>query len=59
MIISLLVALVIFCLVWWAATAILKAFGIGDPIATLVQVIIIIAAVLWLLQRFGFGGRLF
>jgi hypothetical protein len=59
MIISLLVALVIFGLVWWAATAILKAFGIGDPIATLVQVIIVIAAVLWLLQRFGLGGRLF
>jgi hypothetical protein len=58
MIISLLVALVIFGLVWWAATAILKAFGIGDPIATLVQVIIV-AAVLWLLQRFGLGGRLF
>lgn len=47
---SLLVALVIICLVWWAVTAILRAFGIGDPIATLVKVIFVIVVVLWLLS---------
>lgn len=50
---SLLVALVIICLVWWAVTAILRAFGIGDPIATLVKVVFVIVVVLWLLSVVG------
>ena len=46
---SLLVALIVVGLVWWAVTAILRAFGIGDPIATLVRVLFVIVVVLWLL----------
>ncbi len=55
--IGLLVALVVICLVFWAITAILRAFGIGDPIATLVKVVFVIIVVLWALSAVG-GLRL-
>ena len=54
--IGLLVALIVIGLVWWAVTAILRAFGIGDPIATLVRVVFVIVVVLWLISTvFGLG----
>lgn len=54
-ILSVLVALVVLALLWWAITAILRAFGVGDPIATLVKVIFVMAVVLWLLGGLGYG----
>jgi uncharacterized membrane protein YwzB len=54
--IGLLVALVVICLVWWAVTAILRAFGVGDPIATLVRVVFVVIVVIWLLGAFGLTG---
>jgi hypothetical protein len=57
-IIGLLVVLLVFCAVYWVAMRILKAFGVGDPIATIVQVIIVICALLWLLSAFGYGPGL-
>lgn len=57
-ILSLLVALVIICLLYWAVMKILAAFGIGDPIATLVKVVFVILVILWLLSTFGFIGGL-
>lgn len=50
--ISLLVALVIICLVFWAVNAILRAFAIGDPIATLVKVVLVVIVVLWVVSTF-------
>ncbi len=57
-IISLLIVLLIFCLVLWAVRAILGAFGIGDPISTIVQVLFIVIFLLWIVQQLGFlsGG---
>ncbi len=55
-IIGLLIALVVICLLWYAVTRILAAFGVGDPIATLVKVVLVILVVLWLLSAFGFVG---
>lgn len=55
-IIGLLVVLLIFCLVVWAVRAIMGAFGIGDPISTIVQVIVVLVFVLWLIQQLGFIG---
>lgn len=56
-IISLLIVLLLFCLVLWAVRAIMSAFGIGDPISTIVQVIFVIIFVLWIVQQLGvFGG---
>lgn len=51
--IGLLIALVLLCLAWWAVTRILAAFGVGDPIATLVKVVFVVLVVLWLLSAFG------
>jgi predicted PurR-regulated permease PerM len=59
LLLPLLVALVVFGLAWWAVRAVLKAFGIGDPIATLVHVVFVVLVVLWLVQRLGFSTRLF
>lgn len=58
-ILGLLVALVVLCLCWWAITAILRAFGVGDPIATLVKVVFVVIVVLWLLSSvLGVGPSL-
>jgi len=56
--IGLLVALVLVCLLIWAVRAILAAFNIGPPIATLVQVVLVIIVVLWLLNALGLGDGL-
>ena len=56
--IGLLVALVILCLGWWAVNAILRAFGVGDPIATVVKVVFVCAVVLSLLSLLGYGPSL-
>ena len=53
--IGLLVALVVVCLLFWAINAILHAFGVGDPIATVVKVVFVVIVVLWLISALGFG----
>lgn len=47
--VSLLVGLVIICLVFWAVRALMAAFGIGEPIATVVNVILVVLVIVWLL----------
>ncbi len=54
--IGLLLALLIFCIVLWAARALMAAFGIGDPIATVIYVILVLFFLLWLWQGLGGGG---
>ena len=56
--IGLLVALVVICLLFWAVTRILAAFGVGDPIATVVKVVFVVIVVLWLVSALGFGTGL-
>lgn len=53
--IGLLLTLLIFCVFIWVANAILSAFGIGDPIRTVVYVIIVLFALAYLLQLVGAG----
>lgn len=48
-IIGLLLALIVIGLLFWAVNAILRAFGVGDPIATLVRVLLVVLVVLWLI----------
>jgi uncharacterized membrane protein YcjF (UPF0283 family) len=55
--IGLLVVLILACVVVWAARAILSAFGIGDPIRTVVYVVIVLIVVLWAVGQLG-GGTL-
>lgn len=54
-ILGILVALVILCLVYWAATKLMDAFGIGDPIRTVVIVALVILGILWLVSQIAPG----
>ena len=51
--IGLLILLLVFCLIVWAARQLMGAFGIGQPIATVVQVVIVLIFVLWLIEALG------
>ena len=51
--ISLVIALIIICVVYWAIRQILAAFSIGPPIATVIQVLFVLIVVLWLVQSLG------
>lgn len=52
-IIGLLVLLIIFCVVVWAARALLAAFAVPEPIATVVWVLIVLVAVFMVVNQFG------
>ncbi len=54
--VSLLVVLLVFCVVIWAARALMAAFSIGEPIATVVFVIIVLLVVLYVVQALGYVG---
>ena len=56
-ILTLLIGLIIGCVLYWAVMRILAAFGVGEPIATVVQVILVLLVVFWLLGQFGVVGR--
>ncbi len=51
--ISILVVLLVFCIVLWAARSLMGAFGVGDPIATVVYVILVLIMLLWFVQAIG------
>ena len=53
MLVSLLVGLLIFAIVYWAAMKIMSAFGIGDPIRTVVLVILVLLLLFWVLRVAG------
>ncbi len=53
--VALLVWLLVFCIVYWAATRILAAFGVGEPIHTVVIVILVIVGLYILLGQLGVG----
>lgn len=55
---SLLVTLIVIGLVFWAVRALLAAFGIGDPIATVVYVLLVVVVILYLLSLVGAIGHL-
>lgn len=55
---TLLVGLIVVCVVIWCAKMLLAAFGIGDPIATVVYVLLVLVALWWLLGEFGLVGRM-
>lgn len=56
--IGLLIAVVIVCLAYWAVNAILRAFGVGDPIATIVRVVFVVLVILWIVGQLGYGPAL-
>lgn len=54
MLLSLLVLLIVAGTVLWAAKKLLAAFGIGDPIATVVYVLLVLVILFAVLGEFGF-----
>ena len=53
MLIPLLLLLLVACVVLWAAQRLLAAFGIGDPIATVVYVILVLVFLIALARSLG------
>ncbi|HMJ58380.1 MAG TPA: hypothetical protein VK467_04540 [Gemmatimonadales bacterium] len=51
---GILIMFLIMCVVIWGVRALMAAFSIGDPIATVVYVFLVIIFLVWLLQ--GLGG---
>ena len=54
--IALLVWLVVVCVVIWAARSLMAAFGIGDPIATVVYVLLVLILLVGVLNHLGVVG---
>jgi len=55
-IIGLLILLVVFCVIVWAARALLAAFAIPEPISTVIWVIIVLLCVFALVDQMGVLG---
>jgi len=51
--ISLLILLIVFCVIVWAARALLSAFAVPEPISTVVWVLIVLIAVFAVVSQFG------
>ena len=51
--IALLVIVLVACIVLWATQRLLAAFGVGDPIATVIYVIVVLLLLALLLQTLG------
>lgn len=55
-ILSLLIGLIVILVVFWAVQRLLAAFGVGEPIATIVYVLLVVLVLLWILSTFGWIG---
>lgn len=51
--IGIIVALIVILLVFWAVRALLAAFGAGEPLSTVIHVLLVVLVVLWLLGAIG------
>lgn len=54
--IPILVTLIIILLVFWVVRTLLAAFGVGEPIATVIYVIMVIVVIVWLLGLINGGA---
>jgi hypothetical protein len=55
---GILVVLLIIGVVFWGATRLLSAFGVGDPLYTVIMVVLVILLLLWFLGQVGVGPSL-
>lgn len=56
--IGILIALIIIGVIFWAVRALIGAFGIPDPIATVVYVLLVLITLLWILNQIGYGPNI-
>lgn len=54
-IIGILVAIIVIGIVLWAARALIAAFSIPQPIATVIYVVLVLLILLWILGQLGVG----
>ena len=57
-ILGLFIVLIVACVLLWAAQRLMAAFGIGDPIATVVYVLLVLLVLFWLLGQMGMVGHI-
>jgi hypothetical protein len=55
-VVSLLIVVVVFCFVVWAVRSLFAAFGVGEPIATIVWVVLVFLFIVWLIGAVGGGA---
>ena len=53
---SLLIVLIIIGVLFWAVRALSAAFGIPQPIVTVIYVLLVVFVLIWLLQTLGAVG---
>lgn len=53
---TILIVLILACVVLWAVRAILAAFSVGDPIRTVVWVVLVVLIVFWIVSQLGGPG---
>jgi len=58
LLVDLLVVLIIAGVVLWAAKALMGAFGLGEPIHTVVYVLLVLVLLVMVLNVFGLGPNL-
>lgn len=58
MIISLLIAVVVMCVVWWAVSYLASVFGLPEQLKAVILVVFVILVILWLVGRFGGSSNL-
>lgn len=51
--IEMLIVLLVVCVILWAARELMSAFGVGNPISTVIWVIIVILVLVYVARRFG------
>lgn len=57
-ILGLLVLLIVVGVVLWATRQLLAAFGIGDPLRTVIIVLVVVVLLVFVLNFFGLGANL-
>lgn len=56
--IGLIIVILVFCVIIWAARSLMAAFSIGDPIATVVYVLLVLIFLLWLVGNLGIAPNI-
>lgn len=56
--IGLLLLVIVICVIIWATKALTSAFGVGEPIATVLLVLVVLVCLVYLASHLGFTGRL-
>lgn len=54
--VGMLLALIVVCLIFWAVRALLAAFAVGEPISTVVMVLLVVIVIIWLVGAFTGHG---